>query len=127
MNWKQLIYSEEFNLVLAGLGNLEETVKAKTQQLKRGLLQHLVNRQPNGYNGNSIRCKCGNSVKFIQHRSKDIHTLFGWIWMHLASLSMLTLQLCWLNDEWEQLWLPNPCQFENSTYKCEMHPMGNRV
>ncbi|MHC4346290.1 MAG: UPF0236 family transposase-like protein, partial [Planctomycetota bacterium] len=32
-----------------------------------------------GYKGSSMACNCGGSVKFVQHRSKDIHTLFGWI------------------------------------------------
>jgi hypothetical protein len=72
-------YSEEFSLVVNDLGNLEEMVKAKMHQLGKGLLQRLVDRQSNGYNGSSIACNCGNSMKFIQHRSKDIHTLFGWI------------------------------------------------
>ena len=72
-------YSEEFSLVAGDLENLEEAVKAKMQQLGQRLLQRLVDRQPNGYKGSSIACKCGSSMKFIQHRSKDIHTLFGWI------------------------------------------------
>lgn len=77
-------YSEEFTLVAGDLGILEETVRAKIQQLGQGLLQRLVNRQPNGYNGSSVACKCGCSMKFIQHRSKDIHTLFGWITVERA-------------------------------------------
>lgn len=72
-------YSEEFSLIAGDLGALEETVKAKMQQLGQGLLQRLVGRDVNGYKGSSILCKCGGSMKFIQHRSKNIHTLFGWI------------------------------------------------
>ncbi|MFQ6036958.1 MAG: ISKra4 family transposase [Sedimentisphaerales bacterium] len=72
-------YSEEWTLVQDDLGALEEAVKVKMQQLGQGLLQRLVDRGANGYKGSSIACKCGGSMKFIQHRSKDIHTLFGWI------------------------------------------------
>lgn len=72
-------YSEELTLVAGSLGALEEAVKAKMQQLGQGLLQRLVDHGPNGYKGSSMACKCGGSMKFIQHRSKDIHTLFGWI------------------------------------------------
>jgi len=72
-------YSEELTLVADDLGALEEAVKAKMQQLGQGLLQRLVDRGANGYKGSSMACKCGGSMKFIQHRSKDIHTLFGWI------------------------------------------------
>ena len=39
----------------------------------------MVNLKPNGYQGSSIACKCGHSMKFIQHRSRDIQTTFGWI------------------------------------------------
>jgi len=75
----QAAYSEEFNLVAGDLGALEETVKAKILQLGRGLLQRLVDHQANGYMGSSMACECGGSMRFIQHRSKGIHTLFGWI------------------------------------------------
>jgi len=71
--------SEEFSFVPDDLGTLEEAVKAKMQQLGQGLLQRLVDRDANGYKGSSMACKCGGSMKFIQHRSKGIHTLFGWI------------------------------------------------
>jgi len=42
-------------------------------------LQRIVDRQPNGYRGSCIPCNCGGWMKFVQHRSRDIHTLFGWI------------------------------------------------
>lgn len=72
-------YSEELTLVADDLGDLEEAVKAKMQQLGQRLLQRLVDRGLNGYKASSIACKCGGSMKFIQYRNKDIHTLFGWI------------------------------------------------
>jgi len=75
----QEAFAEEITLAGNDLGSLEMLVKEKMQMLGQGLLQRLVDRQSNGYKGSSMTCKCGSSMKFIQHRSKDIHTLFGWI------------------------------------------------
>jgi len=72
-------FDEELELVQHDMGALEELVKEKMQLLGKGLLQRLVDRQPNGYEGSSMACQCGGSMKFVQHRSKDIHSLFGWI------------------------------------------------
>ncbi|MHC4487260.1 MAG: hypothetical protein ACYS4T_19015 [Planctomycetota bacterium] len=72
-------YSEELNLVAGDLGALEAAVKTKMEQLGQGLLQRLVQRQRNGYNGSSISCNCGGSKRFVGHRAKDINTIFGWI------------------------------------------------
>ncbi len=38
----------------------------------------------NGYKGSSIACECNSSMKFMQHRPRDIHTLFGWIKLRRA-------------------------------------------
>ncbi|NIQ74974.1 MAG: hypothetical protein GWN80_05515, partial [Gammaproteobacteria bacterium] len=43
------------------------------------LLQRLADKQPHGYQGSSITCACGGSMRFVQHRSRDIHTVLGWI------------------------------------------------
>ena len=83
----EAIYSQELSLLTGDLGALEQTVRTKMQQLGQGLLQRLVDRHANGYKGSSMACKCGNSMKFIQHRSKDIHTLFGWITIKRAYYS----------------------------------------
>jgi hypothetical protein len=72
-------FAEEIGLAGDDLDGLEEMVKEKLQLLGQGLLQRVVNRGANGYEGSSIPCNCGGSMKFVQHRSKDIHTLFGWI------------------------------------------------
>jgi hypothetical protein len=77
-------FSEEFKLVPNDLGTLEQTVKAKMQQLGQGLLQRLVQRQPNGYQGSSLSCLCGGYQHFVGHRAKNIHTLFGWITVRRA-------------------------------------------
>ena len=72
-------FKYDFELIQADLGALEQAVKEKMQLLGQGLLQKLIDRHRNGYKGSSIACQCGGSMKFVQHRSKDIHTLFGWI------------------------------------------------
>jgi hypothetical protein len=72
-------YHEELNLVRGNLGALEAVVEQKMRLLGCGLLQHIVQQQANGYQGSSIVCKCGGQMKFMGHRSKDIHSLFGWI------------------------------------------------
>jgi hypothetical protein len=72
-------FNEEFALVCHDLAMLESLVKEKMRLLGQGLLQRTVNRQPNGYKGNSMACECGGSMRFVQHRPRDIHTLFGWI------------------------------------------------
>ena len=72
-------FKQDFDLIQDDLGALEQAVKEKMRLLGQEFLQRLVNRKPNGYEGSSMVCKCGGSMKFIQHRNKDIHTLFGWI------------------------------------------------
>lgn len=61
------------------LGKMETAVTELLISMGKGLLQRLIDRQPNGYKGSSMPCECGGSMKFVQHRSRDIHTLFGWI------------------------------------------------
>jgi len=72
-------YHEELNLVRSNLGALEAVVEQKMRSLGCGLLQHIVQQQANGYQGSSIGCNCGGQMKFMGYRSKDIHSLFGWI------------------------------------------------
>jgi len=72
-------YCEELNLLADDLGALEQAIEAKMRQLGQGLLQRLVQRQPNGYKGSSIYCNCGGSKRFVGHRTKNINTIFGWI------------------------------------------------
>jgi len=72
-------FNEEFALVRHDLAALEALVKEKMQLLGQGLLQRTVNRERNGYNGSSMACQCGGSMRFVQHRPRDIRTLFGWI------------------------------------------------
>jgi len=75
----QVFFGEEFRLVQHDLGKMEQLVQQKMQLLGQGLLQRLVDSETNGYQGSSIPCGCGGSMEFVQHRSRDVHTLFGWI------------------------------------------------
>jgi hypothetical protein len=76
--------SQELSLVGEDLGALEAAVKAKMCQLGQGLLQRLVQRKPNGYQGSSLACECGGSKRFVGHRSRQVHSIFGWIEIHRA-------------------------------------------
>jgi hypothetical protein len=72
-------FSEEFALVRNDLSALEALIQQKMQLLGQGLLQRTVNSQRNGYENSSMACECNGSMRFVQHRSREIHTLFGWI------------------------------------------------
>lgn len=61
------------------LGKLEQAVMKMMMSLGKGLLQRLVDSDANGYKGSSTPCECNSSMKFVQHRPRDIHSLFGWI------------------------------------------------
>jgi len=55
----------------------EETVWKTILALGHAVLQRIVGRQRNGYHGSHIRCACGGWMKFVDHRSRDIHSLLG--------------------------------------------------
>jgi len=78
---KQLVetFKHDFDLIQDDLGAIEQAVREKMQLLGQGLMQRLVNRGANGYKGSSIVCKCGGAMKFVQHRKRNIHTVFGWV------------------------------------------------
>jgi len=77
----QELLKDEIENFGGDLGKLEQAVKAMMMSFGKGLLQRVVESCPNGYEGgSSIACdQCDGSMKFIQHRPRDIHTLFGWI------------------------------------------------
>jgi hypothetical protein len=77
-------FKEDFELIQDDLGALEQAVTQKIQLLGQGLLQRLVDQQTNGYHGSSISCQCDGSMKFMQHRGRNIHTIFGWIKINRA-------------------------------------------
>jgi len=70
INQLQIFFGEEFKLVQHDLGKMEYLVQQKMQLLGQGLLQRLVDTETNGYQGSSIPCKCGESMEFVQHRSR---------------------------------------------------------
>jgi hypothetical protein len=63
---------------------IEKTVKKLMFSLGKGLIQRIVKRNPNGYKGSSILCSCGEPMKFINHRKRNVHTIFGWITVQRA-------------------------------------------
>lgn len=75
----QGFFTEEIELVEEDFGAAEVLVIETMRSLGRGFLQRLAGRGRNGYQGSSIACSCGGSMRFIGHRGRDIHTLFGWI------------------------------------------------
>lgn len=72
-------FKGDFELMRDDLGKLEAAIRDKMQLLGRGLLQRVAGCQRNGYQGSSICCSCGESMRFVQHRKRDVHTTFGWI------------------------------------------------
>lgn len=65
--------------LMPDLGSLEAVVAQKLQVLGQGLLQRIVRRKRNGYEGSSRACSCGNHMRFVGHRSRGVHTTFGWV------------------------------------------------
>ena len=80
----QTLIEQEVENFSDDLGKMEAAVKDLMTSLGKGLLQRLVNQGANGYAGSSIACECGGSMKFIQHRKRDLNTIFGWITLHRA-------------------------------------------
>ena len=75
----QELLKDEIKNFGSDFGKLEQAVMAMMMSFGKGLLQRLVDSGVNGSQGSSIPCKCDNSMKFVQHRPRDIHSLFGWI------------------------------------------------
>jgi len=75
----QELLKDEIKNFNGDFGKLEQVVMAMMMSFGKGLLQRIVDSGVNGSQGSSIPCKCDNSMKFVQHRPRDIHSLFGWI------------------------------------------------
>ncbi len=75
----QELLKDEIKNFNGDFGKLEQMVMAMMMSFGKGLLQRIVDSGVNGSQGSSIPCKCDNSMKFVQHRPRDIHSLFGWI------------------------------------------------
>jgi len=72
-------FGQELSLFSNNLGALESAIAVKMRELGQGLLQRVVSSKPNGYRGSSMACNCGGAMRFVGHRSKNIHTVFGWV------------------------------------------------
>ena len=77
------LFAEEITLVENNLEVLEALVNEKIRLLGKGLLQRLVNHDPNGYHISSNRCRCGRAMRFVAHHHHDIHTLLGCLLLNL--------------------------------------------
>jgi len=75
---EQLLKEEMGNLG-GDFAKAEQVVMRTMLSLGKGLLQRLVDHGSNGYKGSSIACECDGSMRFIKHRHRYIHSLFGWI------------------------------------------------
>ncbi|MFN2202024.1 MAG: ISKra4 family transposase [Caldilineaceae bacterium] len=75
---------EELTLVRSDLGQLEQVIGTLLKSMGAGLLQRVVDRGRNGYRGSIIPCSCGGSMRFVGHRPRSVHTLWGWITIHRA-------------------------------------------
>lgn len=72
-------YAEELSLARGDFQAVENLVVALMRDMGQGLLQRIVSEQSNGYKGSSMACNCGGYMRFVGNRSKDIHTIVGWI------------------------------------------------
>lgn len=81
-------FGQELSLISKNLGTLESAISGMMRELGKGLLQRVVSRQPNGYEGSSMACNCGGSMRFVSHRSKNIHTVFGWVVHQVGSVAL---------------------------------------
>ena len=77
-------FGEELALVSNDLGALEAAVQSKLRQLGQALLQRLLDRGPQGYQGSFLICPCGGWKRFVGHRQREVHTLYGWIKLRRA-------------------------------------------
>jgi hypothetical protein len=75
----QELLKDEIKNFGSDFGKIEQAVMTTMMSFGKRLLQRVVDSGPNGYQGSSIPCECGSSKKFVQHRARNIHTLFGWI------------------------------------------------
>jgi hypothetical protein len=89
-------FVEEMQKVEHDFEAAEAMVVCHVRQLGRELLQEWAASQPKGYCGSSMACKCGSSSRFVQYRSKDVHSLYGWVtvkraYYHCASCRTSTV------------------------------------
>ena len=60
------------------LGKVEQAIFSKLQSIGNDVLQNLLNEGDKGYLGSSLYCQtCGGSMRFIAHRPRQFHSIFG--------------------------------------------------
>jgi hypothetical protein len=80
----EALYDDELTLVQEDLGQTEQFIGTLTKTIGAALLQRVVDRSRHGYRGRSIRCSCGGSLRFVNHRARSLHTLWGWVTVRRA-------------------------------------------
>ena len=75
---QKLVDDESENLA-GDLATLETHIMHAMMSFGKNLLQPVLDHHANGYQGSSVACRCGGSMRFVQHRPRNIHTLLGWI------------------------------------------------
>jgi len=76
-------FGEELGLA-EELGALEAAVTTHMRTLGNALLQRVLDRQSHGYIGSAVACSCGGRKKFINYRSRQVHTSLGWVTIRRA-------------------------------------------
>jgi len=79
INQLEQLLKQEVQDFAGDFAKSEQMVWQTILSLGHGLLQRIVDRQPNSYQRTCLACPCGGWMKFVQHRSRNIHTLLGWI------------------------------------------------
>jgi hypothetical protein len=80
----QELVEQEIENLAGDLGTLETYIRKAMMSFGKDLLQRVLDHRTNGYEGSSRPCPCGGSMKFVQHRPRQIRTLFGWITLKRA-------------------------------------------
>jgi hypothetical protein len=80
----QKLVEDEIANLAGDLGTLETHIMQAMMSFGKNLLQRVLDHHANGYQGSSVACRCGGSMRFVQHRPRNIHTLFGWITLKRA-------------------------------------------
>jgi len=103
----EAIYSGEFTLVSGDPGNLEEMVKAKMQQSSRKI-EAITGQKVSDNTIERVVCQVGSVEGVCKNVVGKRLKQSGMIWTRSGSSLVLSLRVCWLNDEWEQLCQKKP-------------------
>jgi len=79
INQLEQLLKQEVQNFAGDFAKSEKLVWQTILSLGHGLLQRIVDSQLNGYQKTYLACPCGGWMKFVQHRSRNIHSILGWI------------------------------------------------